>query len=68
MTLMVSALIGRRSKGLGATASVAVLSLSSEDTDVKASTALRSQPVDFIAVARMMRVGCLIMMSERAKN
>jgi hypothetical protein len=68
MTLMACALIGRKSHGLGATAPIAVPSLGSEDTDVEASTALRSQPMDFIAVARVMSRGCPKMMSERAKN
>jgi hypothetical protein len=59
MTLMAGALISRRSKGLVATASFAVRpvhSLGSEDKDVQVSTALRSQPIYSIAVARVMCV------------
>ena len=55
MASIMGRVIGRRSKGLGATASFPAPSLGSEDTDVnsEASTVLQSQLMDFTAAARM---------------
>jgi hypothetical protein len=55
IALMVAAFKGNRSMRLGTTASIAetVPSVGSEDKYVESSTAPRTQPIDFIAVAKM---------------